>query len=263
MLTDLDGTLLEPDASITPEARAALRALAAAAVPVCPATSKTAAELTAIMTRLGLSAPAVFENGAGVLHPDGSSDLVPAAVGVPELMAALDSARRHTGAPARSIHDIGDDELSALTGLIGDAVAATRRRRATLPLVVDREWDEPLREALPPHLRLIRGNRFLHLQGAHSKGNAFASLVAAAPGRGAVVACGDAPNDADLLAGADVAVIVPGGAGPSVELVRRFPRARVAPYPHGRGWAAVMTELLAAPPRAERQRPPRHGARET
>lgn len=249
VLTDLDGTLLEPDASVSREAVAALAALAAAAVPVCPVTSKTPTELGPIMTLLRLRTPAGFENGAGVLHADGRTELTPNAVPLADLVATFLALRRATGAPARSILDLADEELAELTGLTGPALAGARRRSATLPLVVPSSWDEELREALPklPRMRLVRGNRFLHLQGDHAKDAAVPRLLELVEaGSGLVVACGDAPNDAEMLAGADIAVIIPGARGPNAELLRRIPDARVAPRPHGRGWAEIMTALLEA-----------------
>ena len=247
VLTDLDGTVLEPDGTMCLQARRAIADLAAAGVPVCPVTSKTVSELSAIMGRLGVAWWAGFENGAGVTCAGQGTELVPSAVPFAKLREVFAAVRRRTGAPARSLPEIGNDELTILTGLRGDELADARTRLATLPLVVEREWDAPLEAALPaePRLRLLRGNRFLHLQGAHSKADVVPHLLAlAAPGPGLVVACGDAPNDAELLASADVAVIVPGEAGPHPILRQRFPEALVAPLPHGRGWAATIRELL-------------------
>ncbi len=250
VVTDLDGTMLEPDGTIVPEVHEAIAGLAAAGVPLCPVTSKTAAELAPIMRRLRVASWAGFENGAGVLRAGRETQLLAAAVPLAELLRVFAAMRRETGAPVRSLSEIGDDELTLLTGLKRSELAAARTRQATLPLVVEHDWDERLRAALQgqPCLRLVRGNRFLHLQGSHSKGDVVPRLVALAPPRpGLVVACGDAPNDAELLAAADVAVIVPGHTGPNQELVCRFPTATVARYPHGRGWAAAISELGARP----------------
>ncbi|HUK14255.1 MAG TPA: HAD-IIB family hydrolase [Thermoanaerobaculaceae bacterium] len=249
VLTDLDGTLLEPDGSVCAEALAAIAALAAAGVPVLPVTSKTAAELAPLLARLAIDAPAGCENGAVVRLPGGTTELLPGAVPLADLAAVLEGLRGRTAAPVRTLLELSDAEMSSLTGLDGAALALARRRQATLPLVVEPAWDDRLRAALPerPRLRLVRGNRFLHLHGDHAKDGAVPRLLAVAGARdGAVVACGDAPNDAELLARADLAVIVPGSAGPSAELRRCVPSARVAPHPHGRGWAAAMTTLLAA-----------------
>jgi mannosyl-3-phosphoglycerate phosphatase len=248
ILTDLDGTLLEPDGSACEEVRSALAELARRRLPVCPLTSKTACELRAIVRDLTLRAPASFENGAGVLRADGTVELQPGAVPVGDLVAVAERLRAATGAPLRTIFDLSDGEVTALTALQGAALAAARQREATLPLVVEAAWDETIRAALPdlPSLRVVRGNRFLHLQGNHDKAGVVPRLIELLPGgSGALVACGDSPNDAGLLARATLAVIVPGLRGPHPDLVRLFPTARVAPLPHGRGWAAAIRDILA------------------
>jgi mannosyl-3-phosphoglycerate phosphatase len=247
ILTDLDGTLLEPDGSVCEDVQSVLADLGRLSVPVCPLTSKTAAEVRPLIRALGLPGPASFENGAGVLRQDDTVELQPGAVPLAELVELLVRLQATTGAPVRTILDLSDAELTALAGLRGAELAAARDRRATLPIVVDALWDNALRAALPAHpaVRVVRGNRFLHLQGNHDKGGAIARLLEPFRDRkGATIACGDSPNDAELLAWADVAVIVPSGVGPHPELVRIFPDARVAPFPHGRGWAATIRDIL-------------------
>ena len=248
VLTDLDGTMLEPGGAACTEVRSLLARMRRRSIPVCPVTSKTVAEMRALTRRLGLWGPASFENGAGIVHGDGTVEFHPAAIPVARLVTAARRLRAATGAPLRTMFELDDADLAALTGLRGAALAAARDRRATLPLVIDATWDDEVRAALPrrSRLRAVRGNRFLHLQGRHDKGDAVRSLVNAFSGRdGTTIACGDSPNDAEMLARADVAVIVPGAAGPHPELLARFPRAVVAPFPHGRGWAAALRELLA------------------
>lgn len=247
VLTDLDGTLLEPDGSLDPAARAALDRLAGHGVPVCPVTSKTVAELVAFAASVPAPAPAGFENGAGIVLPGGEAHLASQAVPIAELRVVLERLRGATGAPARSIEELDDRELEALTGLTGAALTRARERRASLPLRVDPAWDERLRAALgeASPVRLVRGNRFLHLHGHHDKADVIPALLAqVAPGGGTIVGCGDAPNDLGLLRRCDVAVIVPGAGGPHPELIRQLPRAFVAPNPHGRGWAAALEQLL-------------------
>jgi mannosyl-3-phosphoglycerate phosphatase len=248
VFTDLDGTLLEPDGSVCDEVLAVLCELRDARVPVCPLTSKTAAELGPIMAMLGLATPAGLENGAGVLLAEDRVELHRAAVPVEELVASLMRARAETGAPVRTILELRDDELSVFTGLRDGALSAARARQATLPLVVEDSWDDTLRTALVPSrpLRLIRGNKFLHLQGDHDKVTVLPQLIELLGGNsGVMVACGDSPNDTQLLAQADVPVIVPGRDGPHPELTRVVRHARVAPLPHGRGWAASLRHILA------------------
>lgn len=247
VLSDLDGTLLEPDGSLCAEACGALATLADAGVPVMPVSSKTPLELAALAARHALPGPGGFENGAGVRTADGAIELSAAAVPVDDLRRAASTLREATGVPLRTLDDLTDDELASLTRLPVSALAAVRTRVATLPLVVDPACDAALERALPslPALRLIRGNRFLQLQGTHDKADVAPRLLGEATGRtGAVVACGDAPNDAGLLELADVAVIVPGADGPCPVLVRRFPNAIVASLPHGRGWGKAVLAIL-------------------
>ena len=247
VFTDLDGTLLEPDGSLEPEAGAEIRRLTADGVPVCPVTSKTSDELGELMGLLGLATPAGFENGAGAILPDGSVTLAPGSVPVDTLRTEAARLRERSKAPLRTLEELDDGELAAITELPFSRLGAVRRRRATLPLVVAPGWDESLHAALParPRLRLVRGNRFLHLQGDHDKTSVLTLLLShLPPATGIVVACGDSPNDIELLAAADLRVIVPSVAGPSPALVQRFPDALLAPLPHGRGWAATVRSIL-------------------
>lgn len=247
ILTDLDGTLLEPNGRALPEVVAFLARLRKLGVVVCPLTSKTAPELAPILRELGLDAPAAVENGGALLPPRGELELHPKAVPVERLAAIFEELRERTGVPARSLLELGDEELAAITGLDKASLGAARKRAATLPLVVAHEHEPTLRGALPPFppLRLVRGNRFLHLQGDHDKHDLVPRLLEMTGAEGlAVVACGDAPNDGDFLAAASVRVIVPSAAGPHPELVRRLPDATVAPEPHGRGWVKAVQALL-------------------
>ena len=59
-----------------------------------------------------------------------------------------------------------------------------------------------------------------------------------------MISLGDSPNDFELLAEAEIAVIVPSATGPSPELVRKIPHARVAPHPHGLGWVMAVRQIF-------------------
>jgi mannosyl-3-phosphoglycerate phosphatase len=247
VFTDLDGTLLEPDGSLRAEAMAEIERLTAGGIPVCLVTSKTATEVVRLLARLQLETPAGFENGAGVVLANGSMVLDPAALSMTDLRRAAASLRARCEAPIKTLDELDDEELRSFTGLPGTALGAVRDRHATLPMVVAPQWDGPLREALPtrPRMRLLRGNRFLHLQGDHDKTSVMQLMLSRLPPReGVIVSCGDSPNDLELLVGTEIAVIVPSDAGPSPELVREVPGALVAPQPHGRGWAMAVREIV-------------------
>lgn len=244
VLTDLDGTLLEPDGSLCPEATATLRVLREQGVAVLPVTSKTASEVRHLLELLDLPGPAGFENGAGTVDRIGTTRLNAAALSVESLRVAAARLRRETSAPLQTLDELSDRDLSSMVGLAGDDLVRLRERRATLPLLVDEGWDEALRVAAPPEVLLVRGNNFLHLQGRHDKADVVGELLASAPGDGVVVICGDAPNDLELLCSGDLAVIVPSASGAHPVLREALPDAVVAPAPHGRGWAGALRKLL-------------------
>jgi predicted mannosyl-3-phosphoglycerate phosphatase (HAD superfamily) len=146
----------------------------------------------------------------------------------------------------QTLDDLSDRDLSSLVGLVGDDLDRMRQRQATLPLLVDERWDDALRAVASPEVLLVRGNRFLHLQGQHRKADVMAGLLATTPGDGVVLTFGDAPNDLELLRCGDVAVIVPSASGANQALRKALPAAVIAPGPHGLGWAAVVQQLLDA-----------------
>jgi mannosyl-3-phosphoglycerate phosphatase len=247
VLTDLDGTLLEPDGTLRLEAREAISSLAMRGIQVCLLTSKTPAELGVIMADLELRGPSGFENGAGIRLASGEIEMSETAVPVAALREVLRYLRARTGLAVRSLEELDDAKLATITRLSGSALSRVRQRHATLPLIVDPRHDKLLIGALPtaPRVRLVRGNRFLHLQGQHDKADVVPRLLELTGHVGrVVVACGDAPNDAEFLAAASIRIIVPAKAGPHPKLMRRLPDAIVAPYPHGKGWAAVMNALM-------------------
>lgn len=244
VLTDLDGTLLEPDGSLCPEAAATLRVLRERGVAVLPLTSKTASEVCHLLARLDLPGPAGFENGAGTVDRLGAVHLNAAALPVESLRIAAAGLRRETSVPLRTLDELSDQDLESLVGLAGDELVRLRERRATLPLLVDEPWDEALRRAAPLETRLVRGNRFLHLQGRHDKADLVGELLVSAAGEGVVVICGDAPNDLELMRSGGLAVIVPSTTGAHPGLRESLPGAVIAPAPHGRGWAGALQQLL-------------------
>ena len=68
IFTDLDGTLLDHETYDWSPAAPLLGRLTAAGIPVCLASSKTAAEMVPLRAAMGLSAaPLICENGAGIV----------------------------------------------------------------------------------------------------------------------------------------------------------------------------------------------------
>lgn len=245
VFTDLDGTLLEEDGSLSEDARAAVDALSARGVPVVPLTSKTRLELERWIAALDAGGAGAFENGAGILR-EGRTEVLPGARPTRDLRAALDALRRQTRLPLVTFEEIPDAELTRLTGLPPTEAALAREREFDLPFLAPAEASPALSSSasLPPGIRLTRGGRFWHLSGLHDKGDAL-RLLAARLGGGPTIGLGDAPNDAAFLRIVDHPVLVPKKAGVDETLRAALPHAVVAPFPGGAGWSAAVRALVA------------------
>jgi len=246
IFTDLDGTLLEADGTLSPALEPVLDRLRAQGIPVVPVTSKTRVELLDWVARLDSGGTGAFENGAGLL--DGAAvEILPRAVPVVDLREALIEASRAAEMPLVTLSDMTDDEIAERTGLARPSISRARAREYDLPFL-------PLGGELSPrfvnalsgggHLRLSRGDRFFHLSGDHGKEDAVRRILDRHGAAATTIGLGDAPNDSGFLARMDVAVIIPRENGPDASLRERVPLARVAPEPAGAGWAAAVARLI-------------------
>ncbi len=246
VLTDLDGTLLEADGSLSSEARGALATLREQGIPVAPLTSKTEPELRVWIDRLGAGDHGAFENGAGWLGPAGP-EVLKAAIPARRLATLLAEMAEQAGVEVRTLNDLSDRELGEMTGLPPGEIGPARARAYSLPFVADDEAGGRLAAQVDRRkgLRLVRGGRFWHLSGDHDKADAAGRILEQLGRPGLVVGLGDAPNDAGFLRLSDVAIVVPRAEGPDTSLTARLPRFRLAGAPGGRGWAEEVMSLLS------------------
>ena len=246
VFTDLDGTLLEEDGRLGPEAADAVRGLARRGIAVIPLTSKTRPELDTWLAVLDAGHAGAFENGAGILRENGDRrvETLSAAVPVRRLRLALDALRRQSGLSLPSFEEIPDGEWTRLTGLPLADAAAARAREFDLPFLGPDEVSTALVSAeLPREIRLTRGGRFWHLSGRHDKGDALRALRLRLGG-GPTIGLGDAPNDAPFLRLVDRAILVPRGGAVDARLAALVPGAFHAPAPAGAGWAVAVRSAL-------------------
>lgn len=268
VLTDLDGSLLDAVTYSFTEAREALAALGERDIPLIPVSSKTRAELEALLLSLGVSGPFVIENGGAVVMPchwfdlaipwarlEGRHLVLELGVRRTELVRALGEMARETGVKVRGFTEMTLEELQRLTGLSRPAAMRALVREYDEPFLA--EPDEEVAAALARAawrrgLTVTRGGRFHHLTGRTDKGRAariLLNLVAAVDGRVRSVALGDAANDASLLAAVDRPILIPRPDGSlAPELAEACPGAERAPAPGPRGWNAAVLAVLAGEP---------------
>lgn len=237
LFTDLDGTLLDHYSYSFLPALTALEELAKLGIPWIPNTSKTFTELNALRDAMNHQGPFVVENGAAIYLPlsspwaqaftadiasntsqgspfirDGDFLIYRFGLERDQLLKTLSPFRDIYR--FRSFSQMDVEELMDLTGL----------SRVSASLALERQFSEPIHwqdseEALhklrteieASGLTLVRGGRFVHLMGLHSKADAINWMKAIALEQGVevkTIALGDGENDVEMLQAADFPVVV-------------------------------------------------------
>jgi mannosyl-3-phosphoglycerate phosphatase len=236
VLTDLDGTLLDPLTYSYEAALPALAELKRREIPVVLVSSKTRAELEPIRYQLGNQEPFVAENGGAVFVPKGSFSfplegavlrgayqVVELGTSYAKLRLALTEISHALGCELKGFGDMSVDEIMTRTGLPhADAVLAKQREYDEPFVVLGMERDPRAehivrlvrRQAEARGLRCVSGGQFHHLLGTHDKGQACRSLINwyrlryGATEKLVTIGLGDSENDLPLLAEVDHAILI-------------------------------------------------------
>ncbi|WP_254424111.1 HAD-IIB family hydrolase [Thalassospira marina] len=260
VFTDLDGTLLDHDDYSWEAARPALVRLHENDIPVLAISSKTLAELRAINNRHHLFAGLIGENGGAIEIGSDLRQPGPATQTIDDARAAI---ARAISIPVASFRTSNADAIATATGLTKTDAALAGDRNCSDPLI----WqpssnDIAIAEKIARDfgLKLVKGGRFYTLCGETDKGHAMQTAISmlqeqqklpAKRSEITSIALGDSPNDAGMLAHADIAVQIPVKHGPVPKLDLGEKTARLAPAPGPQGWNnsihAILDELSQTP----------------
>lgn len=250
VFTDLDGTLLDHHNYSHAAAQPALDQLAKLGIPVVLNSSKTPEELEHIARDLHLDSPRIAENGSVISYPvSGEKKVLGASYA--DICEVLNGLRATHGYAFEGFHDWSAEKIAEVTGLPLAAATRAGQREASVPLL----WhdDEALIEAFRAQLQeaelsLKRGGRFWHVMGNADKVDAMRYLCQEQEENAQkplVIALGDGPNDRDMLAAADIAVIVLNPDGVMPDLPENTSQRQIrTTLPGPAGWNEVMGALL-------------------
>lgn len=188
--TDLDGTLLDHHDYSFVAALPALRRCQALGFPVILNTSKTLAEVIALQQALEISAPLIVENGSAIsfkaldmdisaiqasgleVVQEGQRVTVIFGVQRARILAFVEALRRRTEWKFSGFNDWSIAQIAEQTGLTRAEAEQAAQKQYSEPLVwLDDERTYTLFEAavIEAGFRLLKGGRFIHIQGATDK----------------------------------------------------------------------------------------------
>ena len=266
VLTDLDGTLLDPATYSFEAAADALQTLRDREIPLVLVSSKTRAEIEPIRLNLDNHDPFIVENGGGLHIPTGLFEfpvdggvrrgpyqVVESGASYEALRKALKEIEGTVGQALRGFGDMSAEEISECTGLSPQDALLAKQREHDEPFVIEgpeRVVGEIQREAEARGLRVTRGGRFCHLTGSIDKGQACRRLIdcyrrqqGERSANVVTIGIGDSLNDLPMLAVVDhpVAVRKPDG---SYEPCLQVPNLIHAPGVGPVGWNRAVLDLL-------------------
>ena len=228
--TDLDGTLLRRDFTVSQRTRAALVSAAAAGVEVVYATGRPPRWLAAVYETTGYRPITVCANGALTLHGDQALHVE----AIPEEVAA-------------EVRDVLRRQRTDFVFRSETWHGHTLKLLAVLPDVDQRHADTVLQEVRAAAGHLVEPTHSTHSHlliemgpGGVTKANAVQRLREQRWPEHTMIAIGDMPNDESLLQCADIPMTVASGHRWLQQIADR-----VLPGPDDDGVAQLLEELAA------------------
>lgn len=247
VFTDLDGTLIDHDTYRWDAAQEALTALKRISAAVVLASSKTAAEIGALRSELGLEDwPAIVENGAGILSPHGTTAHHGAQYdAVRSALETLPSALREC---FRGFGDMTADQLAEMTGLALPQAKLAQQRAYSEPgqwLGTAQQQADFLACLLEHGVTAQQGGRFLTLSFGGNKADKLLKIVQTYQPQH-TIALGDAPNDIQMLENVDFGIVVANPHRAPLPVLKGEARGQILRTKEAGpvGWNTAVLELL-------------------
>lgn len=262
IFTDLDGTLLDHHDYSFSAAATALELVQERKIPLIIATSKTFCEVKKLQDDLGISAPCIVENGAGIYIPSScilakedwhadEEDWIQVSHSKTYLESRLFLNAMKEKYGLRGFGDMELEEVVHLTGLQADQAEDARKRDFTEPFIIEDELNivALTQEANALGFDIVQGGRFFHLITMYQdKSKAMLSLKLLYEEyyqqTFRTIALGDSSNDFTMLEEADFGVLIPKNDGTYAPLVTSD--LIKAPFSGPKGWNSSVLGILDA-----------------
>lgn len=264
IVTDLDGTLLDPESYSFSAALPALKLIRERSIPLVICSSKTRQEIEVYRKRLYNADPFISENGGGVFIPldyfsamvrfpamieaDRTNGYHSLALGEPyaEIRRKFIQLRSQLKSSVQGFGDMSVARICALTHLKEEEARLAKQRDFEEPFVFEDAVDDRFLKGIEAiGLHWTQGSLF-HMMGNHDKGQAVRILLGLFQKQyNSIVSIGlgDGLNDLPLLAAVDCPVLI--GRRKELRVDKRAIPNLMEPVRSGpAGWSEAMLQLL-------------------
>ena len=227
LLTDLDGSLLDPQSYSYEGSQEAIRWLKERQIPVIFCSAKTRAEQEVYRKALEIDDPFIVEEGGAILIPRGYfpfplqpqrwvDEYAVVELGLPyeQIRAVLDQVRGEFCCGIKGFGDLRAEEIARDSGLSLEMARLAKQREYTETLKFEGPEEEVrrfLRRVEEKGLSWSRGERYYRVRGKADKGEAariLLSLFQRAFGRVRSIAIGNGLNDDSMLRVVDCPILL-------------------------------------------------------
>lgn len=211
VFSDIDGTILDYTTYSYTLSLPAIQKLVGRGIPLVLVSSKTYAEMLKLNKTLSLPYPFIFENGAGIAHPDGSYTISGKST---NQLAQYKPVIEQVCGNVQWADSLSLQELSAYTGLSTKEVKDMMTRMASVLYIAPGPLDiEKINKKLAQYgIAITTGGRFFTvIDSTVTKGNAVQVIQRMYREKYATIytyAIGDGINDTDMFTVVDEAYFV-------------------------------------------------------